>query len=221
MRVAVVSCAAYRDTWKPFATLFRNFWSDCEYPLWLVTDEGSDDAYDNVFAMEGDGADSWCRRMVAFADSSPDPILMFLDDFFLTQSVNVDRVCHGLEILNALQAGCIRLYPCPGADQEYGHRQFGLVSYAAPYRISTMPAIWNPAYLSAIASQCDSPWSFETEGTKHSRRRAEPVLAWKREVQPWPLEIMATGIWRGKWTNGAKLLFAQHGIPLKSTREDM
>lgn len=220
MKIAVLTCAAYRDCWKPFAQLFRKFWPQCPYPLWLVTDEGTCEGYDHTFAYPGNGADSWCKRLIEFAQGD-DPILFFLEDFFLTAPVQIQLVESAKELLSAHPAGCVRLYPCPGSDGPSVHDNFGVVTRGAAYRISTMPAIWDAAYLRAVASQCDSPWSFEIHGTKISAQLPQEVLSVKRDVRPWPTEIMATGIQRGKWIPGAKQFLAEHGITVESDRPAM
>ena len=35
--VVVSSCDAYSDAWKPFFKLFFKYWSDCPFPIYLVT----------------------------------------------------------------------------------------------------------------------------------------------------------------------------------------
>lgn len=121
-------------------------------------------------------------------------------------------VQNGLKLMSHHGAGCVRLYPCPGANNNIGDESFGEVSHAADYRISTMPAIWRSDFARTIASYTKTAWDFEIHGTKLSRELKTPVLAWKREVKPWPVEILCTGITRGKWTQGAKRLFDKEGI---------
>lgn len=33
--VVVASCDAYADLWEPFFRLFRRYWPDCPYPVYL------------------------------------------------------------------------------------------------------------------------------------------------------------------------------------------
>jgi hypothetical protein len=211
VKVAVISCWNYRDCWQPFRALFDQFWPD-HPPITLITDRaGKVGGYGDVFQYE---SLSWCAILKAFADQCSEPILLFLDDFFLSAPVQTELVEHGERILQEERAGCVRLYPCPGGDEDYGDSHFRRVSQFAPYRISTQPAIWDPTYLSKIASRFNSPWEFETAGTLYSRELEQPVFAFDRDVKPWPLEILCTAIVRGEWSHGAKTLCDAHQIPV-------
>ncbi len=199
MRIAVASCVAYQDTWKPFLALFNKFWPDCEYKLEIVADTANPST-------------PWGLVVSNFARIVNEPILLFLDDFFLNAPVYPDLVSRGLQLLETESAGCVRLYPCPGADEPFTDDIFGRVSVNADYRISTMPAIWKPKYLETIASQYNTAWDFETEGTVFSRQLPEPIFATRRDATRWPISIMATGITRGMWRPEAKQLFEDNGI---------
>ncbi len=117
-----------------------------------------------------------------------------------------------LDLLEKENAGCVRLFPCPGPDGPDIDDLFGLVTLNADYRISTMPAIWNPKYLTNLAAQYDTAWDFETQGTVLSRSLPEPIFSDRRDAPRWPISIMATGITRGMWRPEAKRLFEDNGI---------
>ena len=227
MRVVVFSCAAYSDAWTPFFTLFRKFWPDCPFKVWLVTDRIVPepirvDGPDHVFTYQNP---SWNEIMVKFTEAFSDqPILFFQEDYFLTNYVSNFQIGRALAFFYMHGASCVRLYPCPGGDIEEDDPCYARIATNAPYRVSTQVAIWRPAVLNAIARVTKSPWEFEINGTKFLRS-AEPneqlthnFYAWKRHVHPWPIEYICTGIVRGVWQKGAIEHCQKHGITLDLTR---
>ncbi len=225
MRIAILSCAAYSDTWNPFFRLFKRFWPDCKYPAYLITDRFDETGYlfdpeqtDYLTGWSSQGG-TWCEILIDFIDSSDDidPILVFLDDFWLNAPVNTALIQRGLEQMKEMNAGCVRLYPCPGPDEEYGDEHFGIVPRGARYRISTQAALWDPSYLRQIASQCDSPWDFEIKGSVLSNDLEQPVLSFKRELQPWPVSYYGA-VRHGQWAPAVKPFMEEMGIPVDWSR---
>lgn len=209
MRVAVITCEAYSDAWKPFSALFDKFWPDCPYPLTIHSE-----------AYQGE---PWCSVVARCAkEAGTDPVLMMLEDFFLTAPVQQDLVAHGLNLLDALGAGCVRLYPSPGANDECGDPYFGTVTPGTVNRISCQAAIWNPSYLYDIAVHSMSTTSeagdFENLGTPYSNTKPQPVLAFKAEVKPWPMNYLCSAISRGLWDPNAIKLCETNGIEIDRSR---
>lgn len=215
MRVAVVSCWAYRDAWKPFFALLDHFWPDHPVPVWLITDSIQDhlDLPKTVGVFCGPGTHkwSWCESVAAFAQGD-EQILLFQEDFFLTKPVQGESVQRALEFLDLPDVGCVRLCPTPGPDADCGDPEFGEVSHGMPYRISCQAALWRPDYLRRMAEVTGEPMHFELNGTALSHGMPDRVLSWKRELQPWPLDYICSAITRGRWDPNAKRLCDSLGI---------
>lgn len=221
MRVVVLSCKKYSDAWTPFFRLFQQFWPNCPYPVWLVTDsiEGADPANlpDRVHVYDHP---SWNRILSDFCREYDDePIMLFLEDYFLTSTPNQRLIDHALLEYMFHKAACVRLYPCPGGDEEYGDPYFARVPDHAPYRISTQVGIWYPGALRVIADNTDSPQAFELDGSRHYK--GGPIFAFKRDVQPWPLEYICTAIVRGVWQRGAIEHCERHQIPIDTSKRQV
>jgi len=202
VRVAVITCAAYRDAWDPFLALVKHFWPDCPYPITFHSDRAGE---------------PWCGVLLRSALESDEPLMVFQEDFFLTAPVQSDLVARGWELLESRGAGCVRLYPCPGAVEDFGDPHFGRIPRGTAARISCQVAIWQPDYLAEIARYClntttGEAGDFENRGTPFSDTLPVPVLSFKREAQPWPLEYLVSGIDRGYWNPDAKRLCDQLGI---------
>lgn len=217
MKVVMVSCWAYRDAWGAYMALFRRFWKDCPYTLIIATDEcGTDYDFryvvpDSEIQAYGKGK-SWCEIVSQVAANVDDNLLLMQEDFFLNQTVKQDLVVEALAHLVYRKAGMVRLYPCPGAEGDSINAHYGIVPRGTQYRTSCQASIWNPLYLYAIANGLESPADFEIEGTKRSESLPNEVLAFKREVEPWPMEYLCSAISRGKWNPDAKKLCDYYDI---------
>lgn len=220
MRVAVISCEKYSDAWHPFFELFRRFfYCSPEWSYWLLTDFVGNNTLPmpwTVFEHPG----TWCETLKAFADQSDEPFLLMQEDFFLNAPVSDLNIRYALKQMEVKNAGAVRIYPCPGATSEYGDALYGLVDKRTPYRISCQATIWKPQFVSAIAARCNTPAEFELNGTQYSDLMPEPVLAWKRQVEPWPIQYICSAIGRGKWDPNAKALCDKYGIQADFSRRE-
>lgn len=198
MKIAMISCEAYRDCWLPFAKLFDRYWTNCRFAMDVISD--------------GPRRLSWCQALSDYAGKTTEPILLLQEDFLFDAPVQIDLVEHGLRLLESTGAGCVRLHPMPGGDTEFGDPFFRLVDRAAPYRVSCQVGIWDPKFLWRIAHRLTTPADFELTGTEISRSMPEMVLAFKREIHPWPLSYICTGIVGGQWDPAAKRLCEREGI---------
>ena len=204
MKVVVITCEAYRDAWLPFSKLFDRFWPDCPFELAWWSDEGKNK--------------NWAAVLHEHTMREIEPFLLMQEDFFLSAPVRTDLVQAGLDEMFRMQAGGVRLYPCPGADEDYGHPYFGYVSRRASYRISCQATIWNPRYVAKIAQTVRTPSEFEIAGTIRSLNLVAPILAFKREVEPWPMHYLCSAISRGKWNPDAQRLCQRYGIEVDWTQ---
>lgn len=137
---------------------------------------------------------------------------MMQEDFFINAPVNELLIQKGLDQLQERNAAMVRLYPCPGGDIPYGDKWYAEIPKGVAYRVSAQASIWDPISLYRIASHCDTPADFEIKGSELSNYIGEPFLAFRRDVQPWPLSYYCSAISRGKWEPAALEFCRANGI---------
>lgn len=213
MRVAMITCRKYQDCWIPFISLFRKFWPDCPWKLSLVTDQFMSDhtfAVDDVYVTNGE---TWCAVLCDFLRGIDDEEVMLMqEDFLLSDYAHQELIDYALLQMRERHAGCVRLYPCPGSDGEYGDPFIGAVASGSRYRISCQAALWRKDYLLGIAERFTGPADFELDGTIYSEGLPDEVLAWKRDVRPYPLSYTATAIINGEWAAGIRQFCEERGV---------
>lgn len=211
----MASCWKYRDAWKPFFSLLERFWPNCPYEIDLLTDvdvEAGRGVPASVNTRIYQTDTPWCRMLSHFTGINDEIVMLFQDDFFIHAPVQPDAIDEALEQMRELNAGMVRLYPCPGSNLDYGNGHFGFVTKETPYRISCQVSLWRSQYLHTLSRDFNTPTEFEFQGTQLSNQLPDVVLAWKRDAEPWPLQYLCSGISRGRWNPDAKRLCDQYGI---------
>lgn len=220
----MASCWKYRDAWKPFFTLLRKFWpSHPEVHLLSDWEKDSDIPQDHVVGLGLPGVTahwdlnseltSYGPRLARFARTYRDePILLLQEDFFIHAPVKNEVIKEAISLLRWNNAICVRLYPCPGSDINSGNAHYGFVSRGSAYRISLQASIWQPEFLATFGDHCWRPVDMEIHGTIFAEAWPNPVLAARRDVEPWPIQYLCSAISRGKWNPDAKRLCDQYGI---------
>lgn len=172
LAIVVSSCDRYQGIWPAFFELFRRFWPECPYPVYLGSNTVTcaEPGVTTVLAGPDVG---WSETNRAFIEQVPaEYILWFLDDFLLCEEVDGERVAHMLAEAVALEADYLRMRPSPPPDEEVpGHPDIGRLAEEADYRCSLGVAIWRRDTFLELLRDGESPWAFETQASLRSRTR--------------------------------------------------
>jgi len=190
--VLVVSSDGYKDLWGPFFFLFRKYWPDCPFPVYLGTQtlEADIDGVTTLLAGPDESpplVSGWSgslRRFLNQLDS--ENVLLMLEDFFLSKTVSTANVLEQLAALQSLGGTVLRLNPSPPPTIKAGKNYPGIGEQhrLAPFRVSLQVSIWNRQGLLALLRDGESPWAFEIRGT--FRSQAQPrgfYCTFDRELQ--------------------------------------
>lgn len=215
--IVVPSCDAYKDAWAPFFAFFFKYWPDCPFPVYLITDkEIYGDQRVKTIALGVDHG--WANNMKIVLDQIPEKYFMyFLEDVFLTKKVDTNKILSFLELVKKNNIACLRLFPEPGPDNPYGeNKELGVIAKDAPYRVSTMTAIWNKDSFIKLLKPGENAWQMELDGTKRSSEMDELFLS------VWPtnyaIHYFATAIKKGYWVYDALELCKREGVPVVTSR---
>ena len=134
-------------------------------------------------------------------------VIFILEDLLITNHIETKRIEELLHYMIDKKAACLRLYPCPGPDTPCNDNPFvGEIVKGAPYRSSTMVAIWDKDILFNLLKNGETAWEFELIGTNRSNLINSPFLSVKRDNNipleynsNIPIRYICTAITRGKW----------------------
>jgi hypothetical protein len=222
--VLVSSCDRFQDLWRPFFKLFRRFWPDCAYPVFLITNQ-LDYAHDAVTTLKCGPDRGWASNMRAALRSLPFDYLLYMqEDYLIHRSVDDARIRSLIGIMRETGAGCLRLYPCPGPDTPLaGFQDVGLISKGSDYRVSLQAAVWDKRTLGKLLVDGETGWEMELRGTKRSDRLDVRFLSVPRdpvteENSDPALPYLCTAVVRGKWRPDAVEFCRSYGIEIDLAR---
>ena len=195
----VISCDKYSDLWGPFFQVFRIRWPDCPFDLYLGTNHLTCEVQGVTTINIGDDH-SWAAGVIAMLKKLPvTHVILFLEDFFLTEPVDTDAVLRLVYISQRHSVDCLRLSPLPPPTPlptrlVSGYEDIGIVEKDTPYLIATQPAIWRKDFLMKILVPGFSAWEFEHTAS---------TMAEFMDAQIWgplkPYLSYEQGVEKGKW----------------------
>ena len=212
--ILVVSCDRYRDVWRPFFTLFFRRWPDCPFPVHLGTNhEHYDDPRVTTLNI-GDDL-SWASGVLSMLDAlGSEYVMVFLEDFFLTEAVDTRRVVQLVELAQSRRSGCMRFaagppLALPPTRPLQGHEGVGVIDPGEPWRVSAQIAVWRTDVLRRLLVPGLNAWQFEQLGTPLSERFPEEFLGLYE-----PAIHYLQGIEKGKWKSEGLAIFESIGEPV-------
>jgi len=219
--IVMATCAKFQEAWDPFFILFRKFWPDCPYKVYMSTDRGGRN--DVEVLKQLDNMDrGWSSNLLSSLERmKEDRVILFLEDFFLTGKVDTDSVRRLVRHVHDQGLGCLRMFPCPGPSAPWPHcESLGFIRRGDDYRVSTQVAVWDRRTLAALLREGETAWQFELEGSRRSDRSIMPFVSIKRVSEeiaggPVPYEI---GILRGKWRRKVVDIMKANGVPVSGLR---
>lgn len=212
--VLVASSDGYADLWQPFFTLFRRYWPDCPYPVYLGANHRTlDDPSVRSLAV-GDDVD-WSTGFAEMLRRVHEPyVLVMLEDYLLSSRVDTEAIGRLVRHMAERGAACMRVMPVPGppaADAAFP--EVGEIPKGTPYRLSLQAAVWRRDDLLGLLRPGESPWDLERQGTARTDALDAPFLSVVRE-RPRPLPYFCTAVWRGVWLRDAVALCRRERVPV-------
>lgn len=180
----VVSCDKYSALWEPFFRCLSKYWSDCPFDKFLVSNHLDVSDQRVVVVKIGDDKSYSDNLRTALEQINYEWIILWLDDVFIADMVETERLLHILEHVKRRGAGYLKLaadmpmayVSDPG--EEVGPLPKGIKYRSAIgctlYRKSTLLKLLTPNASawdldrSAIADQLDEPFYALTPSSSKS-----------------------------------------------------
>lgn len=221
--VVINSCDAYADLWKPFVKLFNQYWPDCPYSIVMNTESNGTGIEVRMNATEKTSNEKtmpYGLRLRNCLNQIETPVvLMMLDDFFLREFVNQERVSELVTILLIdSNVNCFAFEQSHDGFDIHDGKFNGFVKrsdYGA-YRYSLQACLWNRKSLIDAWKDFESPWQWELLGNMRSWTSLGGFYTLGKETG-FIIDYGKTpGIWgvfRGKWViDDVKPLFDKNNI---------
>ena len=207
----VVSCDKYVDLWPAYFSLFRRFWPDCPFPVYLLANHLALD-FPQVKNIRIGEDRSWSDNLLeGLSRLKEEYIFLFIDDLFFCDYVPNDQILEVVSWAYEARANHVRLNPSPKPDQ-YFNELVGLASKGTIYRASTVMSLWKKEVLRDLLRPGENPWHFEIFGTV----RSDAYDGFYSVHQPYFPFI--NGVIKGKWQRSAVKRLSRLGANIDTNR---
>lgn len=222
----ITSCDGFEDAWQPFFQLYDAYWNDKQLPTYLITERKTFHYPGlNIISTQvnqpGEARLPWAETVIrSLHKIQSDMVLMYMDDFFVTDPVNIPMIDAAAAKLKAQDdldaiylsaAGPTHCAPLPGDDLYCRVKKF------SDYKVSMQACLWKKKALFDLLQPKENAWMFELFGTKRAHSKKLNFFRVCKSADN-PIKYINTGITKGKWNPAVVPVFKEHGINIDFSR---
>ncbi len=165
----IASCDKYSDLWEPlFGQIFKH-WPDNSYQIYLIANHKKFNHPRVVTLLAGDDLD-WSSTVIHSINQLTEQYVLFwVDDAFLSEDVDVDRVNTLVTWIVDGDHNFLRMRPNP-RPKSWLRNDIGILDHKQAYRVSLFSTLWKMDILKEILRQGESAWQFEVDGSARSQK---------------------------------------------------
>lgn len=217
------------DALPPLFTLFRKYWPGLDAPVVLNTTAKPyrHEGYNIVCPQLYKGYPApvevpWSKRLKATLVQAvhTDLVLLYLDDYYLCNSVNEPRLAACVDWMEANpRTACVYLFGGASSEEETARHSPWLAQLPknGAYLFGLQAGLWRRHRLLHFLRDHESPWYFERWGSLRGRRYPDDLfhLAAVAGVSTvFDYSPSHQGLSGGKWLPKTPELFQKEGISL-------
>lgn len=186
--ILVVSCDSYQDVWHPFFASFFKNWSDCPYPIHLVSNISRYPDSRVSPILVGADIDYSSNLIKAVSRISQEWLIFWIDDRPPAVSVDTAELVRLIKLAQAKDAGYLRLIPCNPLAFVDEEEEIGELPKGTRYRVSMTIALWRKSTLLKVLQAGESAWDIEKRGGVQRSNQIDDkfyaLAIWKRKQAP-------------------------------------
>jgi len=214
MKILVLSCDNNEDLWEPFHHCIEKYWP--EHPEVIYSTETKANPYYKTICVNY-SLNNWSNRIKSTLSVINDnKILIMVDDVFIRQKVDTDRIDYILPKLKDNIA-------CFNFEKSFDKndiitdiKDFKLRNHGAPYEVSIMCGLWDKNKLIDILGDNRTPWDVELKPITYNydfyTNSGDYIMYWGYKYGNW------AGIKRGKWCKEVVPFFEKENIKVDYTK---
>lgn len=169
LSILVLSCDGYSDLWDDFFNLRDVYWNDITI-RWYVVTESKEYCREGVTMIHCGKEMNWAARFRKAVEIVDTPYIgIFLEDYFITDTVDMNRVKYLLELMKREGVTYINVSDVfkniiDMPNKEYFTESLIKIPNHKRYGISTVSSIWEKSFLLQKLGTGDySAWQFEVD----------------------------------------------------------
>jgi hypothetical protein len=212
--VVVSSCDRFFDAWRPFAFFFQKYWSDCPFPIYLITNELHVQSA-RIQAIRVGRDKGWATTMQRALAHIDTPYILYLqEDYFLTAPVRTEQLASDIAHAVEQNATSFCFYDLSLLEPEFGQQRerFGIVPEHSLGRTRLQATLWKRDAFASLLRPGDTAWNMEARGSE--RTRGMLMLSYAQS-DGLPIPYLMSAIVRGLWTPEAIALCQRHNLRIR------
>lgn len=196
----VSSVDKFSVCWIPFCHGLEKYWPDHPKALFFITNHKEPPSGQAISVGNDRG---WSDNLLFALEKIEAPYILYAqEDYWITSPVYTQNIQEYLTLIDHNHADYIRLYPAPVPDIGFplDHR-LGALSLNAEYRTSLQMALWRKSVLQDLLVSGESPWAFEVNGSRRSRKYGDRFLSVRNSSCG--IQYIFTAVIDGEWSKEA------------------
>ena len=168
----VLSCDNFSDLWEGHLKMYNTNWPERNFETYLVTDKQTDKRFPEIGIIAIDDKPEWTDRLkAALAFVKTDYVFITLDDYFLIEKINKERVSQVINYAVQNQYDYIRFFkrPVPATSNPIGDLT-GLfnIDKSIEYSVNLYPGLWKKEFLNYTLESSSNAWKYEISLTDYA-----------------------------------------------------
>lgn len=220
MAILVIGFDGYDDLWKDFFTLFKKYWADCPYKIYLANNTLKYEVAGVTTINAGNDAE-WSRKaQIACELIEEEYVCLLLEDFYLGANVDSKVIEDVLEFMvqENIRYYKLNTFSKINTPNYRGRGYLHIIPGNLEYGISLLPGIWEKAFLiEKLGTENYNAWKFEIDRLIEERdETSEPLKGCVYDDRN-ILQIQH-GVVQGKYLPEVIKYFKKNGYDLNQSR---
>lgn len=161
----ILSCDKFSDLWEGHIKMYDMNWPDRDFDTYIVTDKKTDKSFPGIGVLAIDDQPEWTDRLKKALESvKTEYVFITLDDYFLIEKVNQERMTQIVDCLIQNQYDYIRFFkrPIPATLNPIGTVP-GLndIDNSIEYSVNLYSGIWKKVFLNYTLNTSLNAWRYE------------------------------------------------------------
>lgn len=222
--IIISSCDKYSDLWLPLGNLYKKYWKNCNYDIYLITESLNFKEVTNLdINIKTININSiyWSQRLKLALKSKKiinKNVLLVLDDFFLQSKVIDNIIEKYFNNFIKFRMHMLRLVARPSPQKKNKFlNNIGKIENFEKYAISSQAAFWKKNILINQLNDKENIWQFEINGSQRLRNKNVNFYGVYKDIFPYKHHVIE----RGKWFPWYYMKFRNMKIGVSNKRETM
>ena len=214
MKILVLSCDKNEDTFEAFHHCMEKYYPN--HPEVIYKTETINNPYYKTICKNYP-LENWTTGVrEALKEIEDDNILIMIDDCFIRNKVDEDRIKYACDNLKGNIAMFNFEKSFDNNDEETNLEGFKKRKHGSPYEVSIMCGLWDKEKLINILQGEHNPWEVEGNqnncGYDYYINSGDYIIDWGYKT------FIFTGICKGKWCRNIVPFFEKEGIKIDYER---